>query len=526
MGNVLKMAKQQIIQGYVELGWSNRAIHRATGVHRDTISAYRKRSENGPKVPTDSGGVDGQNGPKVPTDSERGADESGPKAFADSVPLPRTNSPLIFSHRATIRDKYLLGLSAQRIYQDLVEEALYTGSYETVKRYVRKLRKRAGRYFQRLPTIAGKEAQIDFGKAPCRVVRDGKRRRPWLFKATLSFSGHSYEELVWKQDLETFLRCLEHAFLAFGGVPETVKLDNLKSGVLLACLYEPEINPAFLAFCRHCGCMPNPCAPRSPHHKGRVERDVGYTKDNALKARDFDSLEQGNLFLKHWNKRWARTRIHGSTRQQVWKRFVEGEKPLLRPLPPAGFTYFRVGERKVDVHGHVEVSRCFYSVPHRYIGQRLTVHYNHQWIRVFEGYTLLVEHRPLLRKGRWVTLPEHTPPYVPASREQAEGWQCIKAKKIGPSCHRLVYKILCSDHPLAIRKTRGILALEKKYGAHIVEQACAYALSAYLLQYRAVARQCAWLTEKAPTTQPQLTQHHELIRQLDLYDNLVQTRSL
>lgn len=526
MGNVLKMAKQQVIQGFMELGWSNRAIHRATGVHRKTISAYRRRFQSVPKVTADPEGAAGQSVPEVTTESAGAAGQSVPKAFADSVPLPRTNSRLIFPHRATIRDKHLQGLSAQRVYQDLVEEFGYSGSYETVKRYVRKLRKRAGRYFERLPIAPGKEVQIDFGKAPCRVLRDGKLRRPWVFKATLSYSGHSYEELVWKQDVETFLRCLENAFQDFGAVPETVKLDNFKSGVLLACLYEPEMNPVFVAFCRHYGCMPNPCAPRSPHHKGRVEKDVGYTKNNALKGREFESLEQGNLFLKHWNKRWARTRIHGSTRQQVWKRFVEGERPHLRPLPPRLFIFFRVSQRKVDVHGHIEVNRCFYSVPHQLIGQRLTVHYSHLWIRVFEDHRLIVEHRPLLGKGRAKTLPEHTPPYVPASREQAEGWQCSKARTIGPCCHKLVYRILSTDNPLAIRKTRGILALRKKYDTAVIEQGCAHALSAGQMSYRAVAAHCERLAACEPAAQPRLTQQDELIRQPDLYDSLVQTRSI
>jgi transposase len=511
MGNVLKMAKQQVIQGFVELGWSNRAIHRVTGVHRDTISGYGPPGQNGPKVPTDSGAAD---------------EETGPKAFADPVPLPRTNSQLIFAHRATIRDKYLLGLSAQRVYQDLVEEAGYSGSYETVKRYVRKVRRNAGRYFQRLPVAPGKEVQIDFGKAPCRVLRDGKLRRPWVFKATLSYSGHSYEQLVCKQDVETFIRCVEHAFQSFGAVPETVKLDNLKSGVLLASLYEPQMNPVFVAFCRHYGCMPNPCAPRSPHHKGRVEKDVDYTKNNALKAREFESLQQGNQFLKHWNKRWARTRIHGSTRQQVWKRFQEGERPRLRPLPSRPFTYFHVAQRKVDVHGHVEVNRNFYSVPHQLIGQRLTVHYSHLWIRVFEGARLVVQHRPRLGKGGATTLSEHTPPYVPASREQAEGWQCAKARTIGPCCHKLVYRILSTDNPLAIRKTRGILALRKKYDAAMIEQSCTHALSAGQMSYRAVAGYCERLVACEPAAQPRLTQQDDLIREPDHYDLLVQSRSI
>jgi transposase len=525
MGNVLKMAKQQIIQGYVGLGWSNRAIHRATGIHRDTISGYRSRFENGPKVTADPGGALTQTGPKVFADSGAADGQNRPKVTAEDIALPRTNSRQIFPHRRLIRDKYLLGLTAQRIYQDLVEEVEYSGCYESVKRYVRKLRKKVVRYYERLPVIVGREAQIDFGKAPCDVLREGGYQRPWLFKMTLSFSRHSYEETVWKQDIETFLRCIERGFLSFGGVTETLKLDNLKSGVIRACLYEPDINPVLMAFAMHYGFVPNPCAPRKPEHKGRVERDIGYTKDNALKGRRFESLEEANLFLRHWNKRWARTRIHGSTRQQVWKVFVESEKPHLKALPERPFAFFKVACRKVDVHGHVEVGSCFYSVPHRYIGEKLTVHYSQQWVRVFEGAQLLVQHRPLNKKGTWVTLPGHKPDYIPLSREEAEGWQVTKAKQVGPSCHRLVYRILCSDHPLAIRKTRGILALARKFDRALLDQACQYALTTSQHTYRAVARRCEMLRGLQPNHSPVLTQQDEVIRQMDVYHNLVENRS-
>lgn len=516
MGNELKMAKQLVLQGFMAMGLSNRQIHKQTGIHRDTISRFRKQFQNRPEVIADFSGEKGQSGPKVTTDST-----------VDSPPskVPATNSSSIVPYRQRICDAYGAGLTAQRIYQDLVEETSFSGSYQTVKRYVRKLRKTVVRFFEHLPTIPGREVQVDFGKAPCLVKREGKKIRPWLFKATLSFSGHSYEELVWKQDLETFLRCLEHTFQAFGGVAETVKLDNLKSGVLQACLFEPEIQPVFLAFSQHYGFMVNPCAPGRPEHKGRVERDVGYTKSNALKGRLFESLEQGNLFLRHWNKRWARTRIHGSSKMQVYKRFLEHERPRLKSLPDAAFAYFKVGMRKVDIYGHVEVEGSFYSVPHTCIGQKLVVHFNHLFIRVFEGGKLVAQHRPLWQKGRCSTLPGHKPAYSPLCREQAEGWQCQKAKAIGPSCHRLVYRILCSDHPMAIRKTRGILSLAKKYGGQTVERACQEALTKENYSYRAVAGYCEHAQANKSEEPVALTQEHELIRQVDFYQSLFDERT-
>ena len=115
MGNVLKMDKQQVIQGLIRLGWSDRAIHKESGIHRKTISAYRKQFQNAPQVPTDLKGTEIQNVPQVPTDSAGGesapivptdvlAVQSRPIVPADyEPPLPSTKSRIIDPIREIIR---------------------------------------------------------------------------------------------------------------------------------------------------------------------------------------------------------------------------------------------------------------------------------------------------------------------------------------------------------------------------------------------------------------------------------------
>jgi transposase len=174
----------------------------------------------------------------------------------DLPALPRINSTRIQPYIETIRNLLLQRLSAQRIYQDLVEGYGYCGSYDSVKRYVRKLRRRVRRFADRLEHLPGREAQVDFGKATCYVLINGKWQRSWLFKMTLSCSKHAYEELVETQDLETFLRCHERAFAFFGGVPEIVTLDNLKSGVVQASIYDPILNESYFAFATLTGLLP------------------------------------------------------------------------------------------------------------------------------------------------------------------------------------------------------------------------------------------------------------------------------
>jgi transposase len=524
MGNVLGMEKQQQIQVLARLGWSTHAISRHTGTDRKTIARYRKRAENQPEVPTDSKVSDGQNPPKVPTDFFALEGQNQPKVPADLPVAPPTSSSAIQPYTETLRTFFLQHLTAQRMYQDLVEEHGYKGSYDSVKRYVRKLRKRIRHFKERLPHLPGREAQVDFGKSTCRVKVNGVYRRVWLFKMTLSCSKHAYEELVERQDLETFLRCHERAFAFFGGVPEIVTLDNLKSGVLLASIFEPILNQTYLAFAAHWGFAANPCIPGKPEYKGVVERDVGYTKHNALDGRTFESMEEANLFLRHWNRRWARTRIHGTTKCQVWKLFVELEQPRLRPLSVSPFEFFHIGKRKVDVNGLVEVDARYYGVPPRYVGETVMVHHNMQYVKVLWGEEVIVTHLRLADRGKVSQPASCLPGWKHPDLESQERYYCRKAREIGPNMHTLVYRSLGSDDPLTIRRVRGLLSLCRSYGAPVAEQAAAQAVSLRSCNYHIVKALCEKLKDgpaEYPTVAGRLTQTHELIRPLDEYDKII-----
>jgi transposase len=515
MGNVLKVEKIQQIQTLAKLGWSIRRISRELTVDRGTVSKYRLVVQNPPKVPTDSGPPDAENPPKVPTD-------------LGQHNLPPTQSAKIHPHRSTIYRKYLQRLSARRIYQDLVEEEGFSGGYCSVRRYVRKLKKKVKQYSERLAHPPGEEAQVDFGKSPCRVRVQEKYRKVWLFKMTLSCSKHAYEELVLSQDLETFIRCHERAFRFFNGVPEIVTLDNLKSGVLQACLYDPVLNPTYLAFATHWGFAANPCIPRKPEHKGIVERDIGYTKDNALKKRRFESLEEANRFLRHWNRRWAQTRIHGSTKKQVWQMFRDVESPLLQAMADSSFEWFEIGQRKVDVDGFIELRSRFYAVPPRYVGERVVVHHNQEWVKIYWDNRLLITHRRLHKKGMISRPGSAFPSWKHPDRESQERFYLQKARKAGPSLQSVVHELLHTDHPLSLRRVRGMMQLLKKYGPRIAETAAGEALKQRNLRYQTLKHLCSELASDESGLRScgsSLTQEHELIRPLSIYENYLERTS-
>ena len=322
------------------------------------------------------------------------------KTFPGSAPNPAKTFPgsalrrrfAAAPYRTTITEKLDAGLTRQRIWQDLVEEFGYGASYESVKRFVRTLApvRRAVGVFHCAP---GAEAQIDFFRgAPTLDPRTGEWRRPWVFRMTLGHSRHGYEEPVWDQKLETFLRLHERAFRDVGGVPAVVRHDNLKAAVVRACFYDPDSHDVYVAFARHWGFTPLPTQPRRPQENGKQERSGGYVKNNALAGRQFESLDAHNAHLRHWNRTIARLRIHGTTRRQVWTHFVEVEQPALRPLAADPFPLFSAGERTVHADGHVEVDGSFYPVPLALLGRRVRVRWDAHLVRVFDGDSLARRH--------------------------------------------------------------------------------------------------------------------------------------
>src|ERR1700759_2329777 len=322
MSNVLKVSLQTTIYSLADRGWSQRRIASELGINRETVRRYLRPAKSAISI----------------TGKQAGATESKPAISISGVGAGRRSrcERLV----EVIAGKLEAGLSARRIYQDLVEQNDFRNSYQSVQRFVRKLRATQPQRVWRMEARAGEEVQVDFGLgAP---IDDGtsKPRRSWVLRMVLSYSRKGYSEAVLRQDTETFLRCLENGLRAFGGVPLLLNLDNLKAAVLKADWFDPEINPKLADFCRHYGLHVMPCRPYKPQHKGKVERGVGYVRANALKGRRFRSLSEENLFLKQWESQVADKRIHGTTRKQVGACFEE-ERSHLQPLPNSLFPSFQ-----------------------------------------------------------------------------------------------------------------------------------------------------------------------------------------
>jgi transposase len=498
MPNYLKMPKKQQILALLELGWSYRRIEAETGVRRETISGYDRRRRGNP-AKTFPGSEPPPSADSPDHDVDDGSNAA--KTFAGSDPNPAkrfagSGAPARFAaarYHEAILEKRALGLTAQRIWQDLTEEFGYGHSYESVKRYLRTIapRARAVGVFESEP---GQEGQIDFFRgAPTFDTTSGQWKRPWVFRLTLCHSRHGYEEAVWDQQLETFLRLHERAFRDLGGVPTVVRHDNLKSGVARACFYDPDVNDIYTAFAQHWGFTPLPTQPRRPQENGKQERSGGYVKDNALKGRRFDSLGAHNAHLRHWNRTIARLRIHGTTRRQVWTHFVEVERPALRPLAADAFPIFSSGERTVHPDGHVEVAGSYYPVPARLLGDLVRVQWDDHLVRVYHRDALVIVHARV-PAGLYAPMPGQATPETTTRQQAFIAHLLGRCERIGQPMHEWAEAALVDRGVRAIRLIQGVLGLTRRFPREAVLRAAITALSHRLFRYRHLERLAAHAT--------------------------------
>jgi len=411
------------------------------------------------------------------------------------------------------------GLSAQRIYQDLVIECQFGGSYDSVRRFVRRLALRLELPFRRMECGPGEEAQVDFGQGAW-VIEEGKRRRPHLFRVVLSHSRKGYTEATWRQTTENFIRCLENSFLHLSGVPGRLVIDNLKAAVSRADWFDPEINPKVAEFCRHYGTVILPTKPAMPRHKGKVEAGVKYVQNNALKGRQFESLCAQNRFLTEWEKNVADTRIHGTTKQQVGRLFEQVEKPKLLPLPASLFPTFEEARRSVHPDGHIELARAYYSVPPEYIGQQVWVRWEPRLVRIFntrmDPIAVHARHQP----GRFATDPLHIHAHKRSLVERGAHWLLDRARVIGWHTGTWAEQMYAQRGPEGLRVLQGLLSLAEKHPCAQIERAAGLAVQHGAWRLRDL-RQLLERATPPPQQQFAFLETHPLIRGLEAYGKLI-----
>jgi len=521
MANRLKMATIDAILTLHQRNWSIRRIAKELSIHRDTVARHillnqppSKQAEAPIGSPEDCA--------EAKQATRQGGAHDAKQARRPSTPAGASDhrqASLCEPWRQVILNKLQTGLTAQRIYQDLVSEHAFAGKYHSVRRFVRRLEDKLPLPFRRMECAAGDEAQVDFGAGIAIRQPDGKRRRTHVFRIVLSHSRKGYSEAVYRQTSEEFIRCLENAWAHFGGVPKTLVLDNLKAGVEQPDWYDPELNPKLRSFAEHYGLAILPTKPRTPRHKGKIESGVGYVKGNALKGRVFTSLQELNRHLLAWETTVADVRIHGTIRQQVGKLFTEVERPALRPLPVERFPFFQEGQRAVHRDGHVEVDKAYYSVPPEYLGRRVWVRWDSRLVRVFDHQWQSIAVHVKKDPGHFSTQRVHLASEKISMVEKGAVWLLGQARRIGPGAREWSLAMLRARGIEGLRVLQGLLHLAQCHPRQALDEACATAQSHISYRLRTIRQ----LLKRHSSRQEvfEFMNEHALIRPLGDYGQFV-----
>jgi hypothetical protein len=300
--------------------------------------------------------------------------------------------------------------------------------------------------------------------------------------ACLPYSDYSFAMAVKSQCVEDFIYALDCCLREFGGVPQVLVPDNLKSAIIKASIYEPDVNHALEDFANHYSTTVIPARARKPKDKALVENQVKmiYTRVYAkLRNQQFFDLVSLNKAIRE------KIRDHNQTRMQQKpycreERFLADERHLLGPLPEESFEMKYYRELKVAKNNHIYLThdKHYYSVPYTYIGSQVKVIYTRNMVRIYAKGTQIALHIRDYRQGGYTTDKEHLCSHHQHYLDRSPQYYLQKAKEKSETLYQLVQLVFEQQrHPEQLYKTcDGLFSLQRKTDPVIFEKACLMAI--------------------------------------------------
>ena len=475
-------------------GQSVRGISRDLGLCRNTVKKYRV-------IALSEGFLD----PEAPPPKAQELAEKVMKGLSGRAGRPPGTGAWLAEHRELVETFRRANVEVQTMHERLRSEHNFPGSYSTLRRFVSELSGDEREVFCRIETKPGEEAQVDFGYAGMVLGR-----KVWVFVMTLSWSRHQYIEFVHDQKTETWIACHENAFRFFCGVPSRLVIDNLKAAVIEHKVHDPVLGEPYRRLARHYGFVISANRPRTPRHKGKVESGVHYVKRSFLAGRTFTDLRAMNEAGLRWVCEQAGTRLHGTTKERPLVRFEETEKAALGSLPTEEFEWVSAAQCRVGNDCHVTVDGSYYSVPYKYVGERVDVYVGRRIVEIYTKTTLLVTHEKAEHRGKRVTRLEHYPEGKRTWLENPPERCLERAKAVGEYCKKLVAELLSDNVLDRLSGVHALLRLGEKHGNERLEAACRRALHYGDGTYRRVKMIFASGLDAAPL------EEHTTVRVIDM----------
>lgn len=398
--------------------------------------------------------------------------------------------------------------------------------------YLHRLWKRRAQASMHLEHTAGDKMFVDFTGERRSIVNDqtGEITKVEVFVAILGASQMTYVEAVASQKVEDFISCCENAVHYFGGAPNAIVPDNLKSAVTKSNRYEPKLNENFEAFADHYGMAVLPALAYKPKDIALVEGAVKitYIKIFAeLSVEPESSLAKLNDAIAPLLEDLNHKPFKGRTYSR-WEQFVEIEKHQLQPFPDQRFELRRSLQATALKNSHIclSVDKHYYSVPYAYISKKLCVVYSTSRVDIFYKYDLIASHARERTLYRYTTNGDHIPSQHQAYGEWSPEYFQAKARLIHPAVELYLTQVMkrCAHQEQGYKSCQGILSFAKRVGEQRLVHACQRAHAYEKYSYRAIEdilkRGLDRVDpEHGDESSEQKMPHHENIRGRDYYKN-------
>src|SRR5215475_13117120 len=364
-----------------------------------------------------------------------------------------------------------------------LRELGFAGGYTIVKDHLQQVRteKKARRAFVRMEPAAGERFEIDWAHFGS-LVYNGAPRKLYAFALVECHSRKLYLEFTHSQTFETFVRCHVHAFAAMGGVARELWYDNLATVVAEHEGNLVRFNPRFLAFAREYDFIPRACHVAAAWEKGKIERAIGYVRQNFWPLRSFADLSDVNAQARRWLQEIANQRKHRETGQAPDERF---QPEALRPLPLLTSDYRDCAEALVHKDLRLTFDGNRYCVSPRFVGHKLTVKADSSSVTIYDQTIEIVRYARCWERGQTFGAERFQKElYAQMAAAQRSAAQQRLVRLLGPVAEPYLRELAGTDRSLA-RQVRELFELIRDYGPEAVSAAVqkAHAARAYGADY-------------------------------------------
>lgn len=469
---------RQILRLYAS-GKGTKFISQSTGIARNTVKKYLYRYV-----------LSG----KTIVQIEAMSDAEMSRLFLIDAPINMPNKrlqelePLLPSLSAMLKKRGVTKGMVYEAYRLQCPEGFKSSAFlERLNRFMQ-----VGKPSMKMTHKAGDKLFVDFTGQKLQLVDkiSGEINEVEVFVAILGCSQLTFVMAVRSQCKEDFILGCERALHFFGGVPQAIVPDNLKSAVTKASKYEAQLNDCFAAFAEHYHTFGFPTRTYKPKDKALVEGAVKIIYSSIFSKIDqnvYHQLEEINKDILVHLEVHNNAKLTGEDYSRM-QQFIELEKQTLQPLNPYLFELMTMQLSTVNKYGHVLLSadKRYYSVPYKLIGMRLKIKYTSTKVEVYSENEVVAVHDRFLGKGtKYITLEDH----LATQHKYLAEWNPQKfmatAASISEVVAQYIARILARElYPeQSYKSCSGVLSFAKRVGNVRLTNACKRADSFGIYNY-------------------------------------------